>query len=129
MAAPLGPSVIINQMLAVVGSAKRDYGSVPKQMLFIAPMETVLAIVMFGLFQSYNQKEHDVDMPWVQPLPLWLNALLLPVNLVFSCFLGALLGYANSKYIDWRSTYIYIYICLSVSVPSEPYTNPLPPYI
>jgi len=103
--APVGPSVIINQMLNIMGNSKRDYGIVPKQMLMNAPMEAVLAIVIFGFFQAYNEKEDNTTAPWVKQQPLWLNAVLLPVNLVFSCFLGVFLGWANSLYIDWRSTH------------------------
>ena len=99
---PVGPSVVINQMLNVVGSKKRDYGSVPKQTLIIAPLEAVLAIVLFGFFQSYNEKENNTMTPWVIAQPMWVNALLLPVNLLFSCFLGVLIGWLNSRYIDWR---------------------------
>jgi hypothetical protein len=107
VAAPLGPSVIINQMLGVVGSKKRDYGCVPKQMLMIAPLEAVLAIVLFGFFQSYNQTEYgeNTQMPWVPSEPLWLTTLFLPLNFVLSCLLGITIGYLNSKYIDWRSTH------------------------
>jgi len=103
--APVGPSVIINQMLNILGQTKRNYGTVPKQMLMNAPLEAVLAIAMFGFFQAYNEKEDNSVSPWVKQQPLWLNSLLLPVNLVFSCFLGILLGWGNSLYIDWRSTF------------------------
>lgn len=103
--APVGPSVIINQMLAALGSTKRDYGTVPKQMLISAPLEAVLAIAIFGFFQAYNEKEDNTMSPWVKQQPLWLNAVLLPVNLLFSMLLGILLGWANSLYIDWRSTH------------------------
>jgi hypothetical protein len=101
--APLGPSVVISGLLQLLANKKKDYGYPTKQIIISTPIEAVLAIVFFGIFQNLEQTSRSTLYPWVNPLPLWLNALLVPVNIMFSVVLGVIVGFFCSKYIDWRS--------------------------
>ncbi len=101
--APLSPTIVISGLLALLGNHKKDYGYPTKQIMISAPMESVLAIVFFGIFQNLEESERSTLYPWVEPLPLWLNSLLVPVNILFSIVLGVICGFVCSRYIDWRS--------------------------
>ena len=100
--APLGPSVVISTMLGYIASPKKDYGYVPQQTVTSAPLEAVIAIVLFGIFSNLEQTVSPPLYPWVKVLPLWLNCLLIPVNLLFSSVLGFFVGLMVSKYINYR---------------------------
>lgn len=101
--APLGPSVVISGLLQLIGNGKKDYGYPTKQIVISTPIEAVIAIVMFGIFQNLEQSGTNTLYPWVEPLPLYANCLLIPVNILFSTVLGIVSGIICSRYIDWRS--------------------------
>lgn len=112
--APLGPSVVISTLLQFV-AGKKDHGYVPKQILISTPIEAVIAIVLFGIFANLEQSSKDTMYPWVQTLPLWENCVLIPANLLFSTVMGIVLGWLNSRYIDWRSQQKTDYIWVRVN--------------
>ena len=97
--APLGPSVVISGLLMLVAS-KKNHGYVAKQMLISTPLEAVIAIVLFGIFSSLEQTSVPPLYPWVKVLPMWLNCVLIPLNLLFSTVMGICVGYCASKYIS-----------------------------
>jgi hypothetical protein len=104
MMAALGPSVVIPPMLVLLSNPKKNYGYIPKQILICAPLEAVIAFVLFAVFTILNQSERDPVYPWVEVLPLYANCLLIPVNICFSIVLGVIVGYFVSQYINWRVT-------------------------
>ena len=57
---PVGPSVIINQLLAVLAERRHKVGFVPRQVVITAPLEAVLAIVIFEWFDKLFQS-HEGD--------------------------------------------------------------------
>ena len=111
--APLGPSVVISTLLGLVAQ-KKYHGYPPKQIVISTPIEAVIAIVLFGIFQNLEQTERSTLYPWVNPLPLFVNCLLIPVNIMFSTVMGIVLGYVCSRYIDWRSKFRSDYIWVRV---------------
>jgi len=113
--APLGPSVVISGLLQLLANGKKDYGYPTKQILISTPIEAVLAIVLFGIFQNLEQTSTSTLYPWVEVLPLWLNCLLIPINIFFSTVLGIVVGYLCSCYIDWRSKITTDYIWVRVN--------------
>ena len=52
---PVGPSVIINQLLGIIAERGKKVGFVPRQVVITAPLEAVLAIVIFEWFGKYFQ--------------------------------------------------------------------------
>jgi hypothetical protein len=50
--APLSPALVISSMLILIADKIKDHGYVPKQVLAAAPIESTLAIVLFGIFVS-----------------------------------------------------------------------------
>jgi Kef-type K+ transport system membrane component KefB len=104
MMAALGPSVVIPPMLGLLSHTKKNYGYVPKQVLLCAPLEAVIALVLFSIFTILNQSVRNPYYPWVGALPLWANCILIPVNITFSAILGTIVGWFVSKYINWRVT-------------------------
>ena len=100
--APLGPSVVISGLLLLLGNQKKDYGYPTKQILITTPIEAVIAIVLFGIFQNLEQTSRNSLFPWVQPLSGYSNWLMLPVNIAFSIIVGGVIGIVCSRYINWR---------------------------
>lgn len=100
--AALGPAVVLPCMLQLMTSAKTNYGYVPKQVLISTPIEAVSAVVLFSIFALLNTAVVDPLYPWVKPLPLYANCLLIPVNLLFSTIMGIIVGYMCSLYINYR---------------------------
>lgn len=101
--APLGPSLVISACFNLLANKKKDHGYPIKQVLIASPIESVIAIVLFGIFSNLNQTSRNTMYPWVDPLPLWLNCLLIPINLIFSMVLGFIIGWCSYRYIRWRS--------------------------
>jgi NhaP-type Na+/H+ or K+/H+ antiporter len=114
--APLGPSVVISGMLMLMANPKnKDYGHIPQQIVISAPLEAVIAIVLFGIFASLEQTTVPPLFPWVKVYPLWVNILLIPVNLLFSTVLGIISGWIVSKYMHYRIKVKTDYIWVRVS--------------
>jgi solute carrier family 9B (sodium/hydrogen exchanger), member 1/2 len=100
MLAALSPSLVIPGMIKYV---EEGVGYTPRQVLVSAPLEVVFAIILFNIFVSLLQSSGNTMYPWVHPLPLWASIVLIPVNIAFSCFLGAVMGFVVSSYIKFRS--------------------------
>jgi len=113
--APLGPSVVISGLLSIVAKPNRDVGYVPKQILISSPLEAVLAIVLFGIFSNLEQTSTNPLYPWVKTYPLYVNCLLIPLNIIFSTVLGVVLGYLVSLYINYRVHYKSDFIWVRIS--------------
>lgn len=113
--APLGPSVVISAMLGYSSNKKKTYGYPVQQTMITAPIEAVIAIVLFNIFANLAQTESPPLFPWVEVLPLWLNCVLIPVNLTFSTVMGILVGYVVSKYIHYRVKIKTDYVWLRVN--------------
>jgi NhaP-type Na+/H+ or K+/H+ antiporter len=101
--APLGPSVVISGLLQLL-SQKKDYGFLPKQMLISTPIEAVVAIILFGIFSTLETTSVPPMYPWVKLYPLYVNCLLIPLNLLFSTVLGIICGWCVSQYVNYRVT-------------------------
>jgi hypothetical protein len=112
--APLGPSVVLSGLLQMV-AGKKNYGYVPKQMIITTPIEAVIAIVLFGIFTNLEQASGNPLTPWVKNMPLWESCVLIPVNLIFSMVMGVVVGWACSKYINWRAKIKTDYIWVRAS--------------
>jgi len=118
--APLGPSVIISALLNILAVPKVDFGYVPKQILTSTPIEAVVSIILFWIFANLEQTTTDSMYPWVKVLPLWLNCVLIPVNILFSTVLGVLVGWLASLYINWRVAQVHTHPVLWESVNRNP---------
>jgi solute carrier family 9B (sodium/hydrogen exchanger), member 1/2 len=100
MLAALSPSLVIPGMIKYV---EEGLGHTPRQVLVSAPLEVVLAIILFNIFMSLLQSTGNPLYPWVDSLPLWASIILIPVNIAFSCALGTAMGFVVSTYIKFRS--------------------------
>ncbi|KAJ1422875.1 hypothetical protein B484DRAFT_420795 [Ochromonadaceae sp. CCMP2298] len=100
--AALSPSLVIPGMIKLV--EEWDLGNAPKQVLSSAPIEVVLAIIMYNVFASIEQNTPSTLYPWVKVLPLWENLVLIPVNICFSCVLGGVVGFCIAQWCHFRST-------------------------
>jgi solute carrier family 9B (sodium/hydrogen exchanger), member 1/2 len=98
--AALSPSLVIPGMIKYV---EEGVGYTPRQVLVSAPLEVVFSIILFNIFISLLQSSGNPMYPWVNPLPLWASIVLIPVNIAFSCVLGATMGFLVSSYIKLRS--------------------------
>jgi solute carrier family 9B (sodium/hydrogen exchanger), member 1/2 len=98
--AALSPSLVIPGMIKYV---EEGLGYTPRQVLVSAPLEVVLAIILFNIFVSLLQSSGNPLYPWVTPLPLWASIVLIPVNIAFSAVLGIVMGFLVSSYIKFRS--------------------------
>lgn len=97
--AALSPSLVIPGMIKLVGE---NLGYTPACVLSSAPIEVVLSIILYGIFASLEQTTTSPLYPWVTILPLYGNALLIPVNILFSIIIGVVGGYIVLKYIQFR---------------------------
>lgn len=98
--AALSPSLVIPGMIKFVGE---KLGYTPTMVLTAAPIEVVLAIILFNIFTNLEQTSRNSLYPWVTIFPLWANILLIPANIILSTILGVLPGYAAVKYFEFRS--------------------------
>eukprot|EP01035_Chromulina_nebulosa_P017066 gene17066-22578_t len=97
--AALSPSLVIPGMIKFV---EHKLGYTPSAVLTSAPIEVVLAIILFNIFASLEQASGNPLYPWVKVLPLYANVVLIPVNIIFSSVLGCITGYVVLKYIEYR---------------------------
>lgn len=97
--AALSPSLVIPGMIRFVGD---KLGYTPKAVLTSAPIEVVLAIILFNIFANLEQTTPNPLWPWVSILPLWANIILIPVNICFSCALGLVAGVCIAEYFKLR---------------------------
>lgn len=104
MISALSPSLIIPFMINLLASTKYDYGYIPRLILISTPIEAVIAVLLFSIFAILNQSTADPLYPWVKVYPLYANVLLIPLNIIFSCAMGTLVGFGVSKYINYRVT-------------------------
>lgn len=98
--AALSPSLVIPGMIKYV---EEGLGYTPRLVLSSAPLEVVFSIILFNIFVSLLQSTGNSLYPWVHPLPLWASIVLIPVNIAFSCILGATMGFIITTYIKFRS--------------------------
>jgi hypothetical protein len=102
--APLGPSVVISGLLMVLSDRTKNYGFLPKQLLISTPIEAVIAIILFGIFSTLEETSVPPLAPWVKVHPLYVNCLLIPLNLAFSTAMGIICGVLVSRYVNYRVT-------------------------
>lgn len=101
---PLGPSAIITQCLAAIARQDQDHGFLPKQAVITAPFEAIIAILLFDLFSKLNDSTTVTRLyPWVEEQPLWVNIIMIIVNILFSAAMGMIIGRVCAWYIDWRA--------------------------
>lgn len=102
--AALSPSLVIPAMLKFTDdSSGPGLGFTPQTVLNSAPIEVVLAIILYNVFASLELTTVSPFFPWVRVLPLWANCILIPVNIIFSTMLGAVAGYTLSLYYRFRA--------------------------
>lgn len=98
--AALSPSLVIPGMLHLV---EQKLGHTPKNVLTSAPIEVVLAIILYNIFSSFVTSATNPTYPWIASFPLWANILLIPVNILYSSVIGSLAGYALHRYYKYRN--------------------------
>lgn len=98
--AALSPSLVIPGMIKLVDE---KLGYTPRNVLTSAPIEVVLAIILYGIFSNLEQGFNPIYF-WVKPLPLYANILLIPVNIGFSFILGSIGAFMIIKYTNFRET-------------------------
>lgn len=96
--AALSPSLVIPGTIKMV---REKLGYTPRSILTSAPLEVVFADILYSIFASLEQAINP-QYPWVVPLPLYAKILLIPVNIMFSCVLGFIVGMIVVKYIEIR---------------------------
>lgn len=105
--AALSPSLVIPGMLKMV--QQEHLGFAPQAVLLTAPIEVVLAIILYGIFASVESTSGKNPVyPWVHTLPLWLNLVLIPVNIVFSSIIGGFAGWVVMFYLRFRHSGHYL---------------------
>jgi hypothetical protein len=97
--AALSPSLVIPGMISFV---EQKLGYTPRVVLISAPVEVVMAIILYNIFAQIEGSEVNPFYPWVKPLPLYANILAIPAVILFSSFIGYLAGMAAVKYFDFR---------------------------
>ena len=97
--AALSPSLVIPGMIRMV---HEKLGYTPRLVLTAAPIEVVLAIILFNIFANLELTSPNPLIPWVPVLSLGANIGLIPVNILFSVVLGSLTGYVVAQYIAFR---------------------------
>ena len=104
MSSSLAPALVIPFMMSLLASTKYDYGYIPRIILASTPIEAVFATILFSIFSILNQSQTDPLYPWVKVFPLYVNCLLIPLNIIFSATMGTLVGFFVSKYMNYRVT-------------------------
>ena len=99
--AALSPSLVIPFMIQLVD---KGYGFTTKCVLTSAPVEVVLAIILFNIFANLEVTEHSTVYPWVSVLPLYGNILLIPVNILYSIVIGCVSGVIITNYFSFRKS-------------------------
>ena len=105
--AALSPSLVIPGMIKMV---EEKLGFTPRAVLTSAPIEVVLAIILYNIFANFEQTEVNSMYPYVKILSLGANIGLIPVNIIFSAVLGFIGGFTVHKYIEWREGVSNLYI-------------------
>lgn len=85
--AALSPSLVIPGMINMV-ERKPTLGYTPQTVLNSAPLEVVLAIILFNIFASLEQSAGNPLYPWVNTYPLWVNVLLITCQYHFFLYSG-----------------------------------------
>ena len=100
--ASLSPSLVIPGVIRMVEETP-TLGFTPQAVLNAAPIEVVLAIILYNIFATLEQAGPSPFFPWVAVLPLWANILRIPANVAFSAVLGYAAGWAVACYYRFRS--------------------------
>ena len=67
-------------------------------------MEVPLTIIMFSIFTSLeNNYKAPSAYPWVKTVSYSVNILLIPIIILFSIFIGFIIGFIVLKYIEFRN--------------------------
>lgn len=69
-----------------------------------APFEVVIAIIVFNVVATLEDTTGNPMYPWTGVFPLYGNILLIPVNILFSMFLGSFMGWVIGKIVTFRAT-------------------------
>jgi hypothetical protein len=99
--AVLSPSLVILSTIRFIGE---KLGYTPKTILTSAPLEVVFGVILYNIFVNLEQTTPNPLYPWVRILPLWANIVLIPVNIIFSCVLGIVVGECITRYFAFRKT-------------------------
>lgn len=95
--AALSPSLVIPGMINIL-----NLGFAPRAVLSAAPLEVVMAIILYNVFASLEQSSPSPLYPWAPTFPLWANIVLIPVNILFSSVLGMCTGLVAVQYFKIR---------------------------
>jgi hypothetical protein len=97
--AALSPALVIAGMINMV---EHKLGYTPRLVLSSAPVEVVLAIILYGIFANLEETSNNPIYPWVTANPLWLNIVLIPITILYSAVVGFITGLINVKYFEFR---------------------------